>query len=131
MSIPVEDLKRIMADKTDEGLYDVLYGHSNDYTSEAIEVAKQEFASRSLDEPTLSNLGNVAKEQKQIEEAGLEWPLRTVAFFVSTMFLFIPVLLAHRHYVEKGAKRKAHEWARWALYGFLFYFALSLLRLTL
>jgi hypothetical protein len=40
---------------------------------------------------------------------------------------FSPVIVAHRNYVEQGARRKAREWARWGLFGFLFYFALSVL----
>lgn len=120
-----------MANKTDEALYDVLHGHPDDYTADAIEAAKQEFASRNLTAPTLSTLGSVVEGQKQVEDAPLEWPLRILAFFISTLFLGIPVLLAHRHYVEKGARRKAREWARWGLFGFLFYFVVSVLRFML
>jgi hypothetical protein len=115
MSTSVDDLKKVMANKTDEELYDVLHGHPDDYTADAVEAAKQEFASRNLNAPTLSTLGSVVEGQKQVEEAPLEWPLRIIAFFVSTLALGIPVLLAHRHYVEKGARRKAREWARWGI----------------
>ena len=131
MSTSVDDLKKVMANKTDEGLYDVLHGHPDDYTVEAIEAAKQELASRNLTAPTLSTLGTVVEGQKRVEEAPLEWSLRILAFLISTLFLGIPVLLAHRHYVEKGARRKAREWARWGLFGFLFYFVASVLRFML
>ena len=53
--------------------------------------------------------------------------LRVVAFFTSTVGLGIPAILAHRHYVELGARGKARDWGRWALFGFVFYFALGIL----
>lgn len=131
MSTSVDDLKRAMAIKTDEQLYDILHGHPNDYTADAIEAAKQEFASRNLAAPVLSSLSIAIESQKRVEEAPLEWPLRIVAFFISTVALGIPVIVAHRHYVEKGARRKAREWARWGLFGFLFYFVMAVLRFML
>ena len=131
MSTSVDDLKRAMATKTDEELYDLLNGHPNDYTADAIDAAKWEFASRKFAVPVLSTLSIAVEAQKRVEEAPLEWPLRILAFFISTVALGIPVIVAHRHYVEKGARRKAHEWARWGLFGFLFYFAVSILRFML
>jgi hypothetical protein len=131
MSTSVDDLKKVMANKTDEELYDVLHGHPDDYTADAVEVAKQEFAVRNLTAPTLNILSTAVEGQKRIEEAPLEWHLRIVAFFISTVALGIPVILAHRHYVEKGARRKAREWARWGLFGFLFYFVVTVLRFML
>jgi hypothetical protein len=98
-----------------------LHGHPDDYTADAIEAAKQEFASRNPAAPMLSNLSTAVEAQKRVEETPWRWPLRVVAFIISTMGLGIPVLLARRHYVEKGARRKAREWARWGLFGFLFY----------
>lgn len=127
MGVSAEDLKRVMANKSDEELYDVLYGHSGDYTPDAVEIAKLEFSSRHLDEPVLKTISTAVEGRKQVEEASLEWPYRMLAFFVSTALLGIPVLLAHRHYVEKGARRKAREWARWAIYGFIFYVVLGVL----
>ena len=131
MSVSAEDLKRRVANKTDEELYDMLYGHSNEYTADAVEAAKLEFHSRNLDPRTVSNLSTAVKETKQLEEAPLGWGYRILAFFVSPIFFAIPVILAHRHYVEKGDRRKAREWGRWALYGFVFYFAVAVLRVLL
>ena len=116
-----------MANKTDEELYDVVHGHSNDYTPDAVEIAKLQLSSRTLDAPTVSTLSTAVEGQKQLEQAPLEWSYRILAFFTSTIFFAIPVILAHRHYVEKGQRRKAREWARWGLFGFLFYFAMSVL----
>jgi predicted cobalt transporter CbtA len=123
----VDDLKRVMANKKDEELYDVLHGHPDDFTADAIEAAKEEFTSRDLTAPMLSNLSTAVEAQKRVEDAPLEWPLRILAFFISIVALGIPVLLAHRHYVEKGARRKAREWALWGLFGFFFYFVASVL----
>jgi len=107
--------------KSDEELYDVLYGHAADYTADAVEIAKQEFNARHLDAPALANLATGVEQKAALDEAPLGWPLRVVAFFTSTMFFFIPLMLAHRHYVECGARRKARDWARWAWLGFAFY----------
>lgn len=127
MSTSVDDLKKVMANKTDEELYDVLHCHPADYTPDAVEAASQEFASRNLTAPALNRLSTMVEGQKTVEEAPLEWRLKIVAFFISTLALGIPVIVAHRHYVEKGARRKAREWARWGLFGFIFYLTLSVL----
>lgn len=127
MSLSVAELTKMMASKTDQELYGVLYSHPEEYTAEAIEVAKQEFSSRKLDALTLTSLSIAVEAQKDNEEARLGWRLRIVAFFISTLFFGIPVILAHRHFVEKGARRKAREWARWGLYGFVFYVVLGIL----
>ena len=126
MSISANDLKRLMANKTDEELYDVVYGHSSEYTPDAIAAAHLEFSSRKLDAPTVSTIDRAVTASKQVEEAPLAWGYRILAFFVSTIVLGIPVILAHRHFVERGARWKAREWARWALLGFFFYLAVSI-----
>jgi len=131
MSASIDDLKKVMANKTDEELYDVLHGHLQDYTPDALTAVRDEFASRNLPIPSLTHLSAAVEDRKRVEEAPLEWHLRILAFFVSTVFLGIPVLLAHRHYVERGARRKARDWGRWALFGFVFYFAASVLRIMM
>ena len=121
----------MMLGKTDEELYDMLQGHPDDYTADALEAAKQEFSSRNLAPQSVENFNIAVEKQKQVEEAPLEWPLRIIAFFFSTVFLGIPVLWAYTHYVEAGATRKAREWGRWALLGLLFYFVLGTLRFVI
>jgi hypothetical protein len=122
-----ENLKEMMSGKTDQELYDILHAHSQDYTPEAIEVAKEEFHHRQLDATTISTVATAVEKAREKEDAHLSNPLRVLAFIISTVGFFIPVLLANRHFVEKGERRKAQEWARWAIYGFVFYFALGLL----
>jgi hypothetical protein len=127
MSLSREDLKQAMSNKTSEELFDIVYAHSADYTADALEIAKEELIDRKLDAPTMSSLDGAATEVRAREEAHLEWPLRIVAFLFSTIFLGIPVILAHRHFVEQGARRKAREWGRWGLLGFAFYFVISII----
>ena len=90
------------------------------------EAARVEFSHRQLDAPTLRSVEEAVEKVREDEEAPLSWPLRILAFFVSSAFVFVPVILAHRHFVEKGAKRKASDWAKWATYGFVFYCVLGL-----
>lgn len=127
MSIPADSLRTAMATKTDEELYDVVSAHSADYTQEALEAAKAELASRNLDAPSLVHLDNSVAEKIRLEQEPLEWRRRITAFFISPMLLFIPTLLGHRRYVERGEKRKAREWARCAWLGFGFYVLLAML----
>ena len=82
MSTSVDDLRKVMANKTDAELYDVLHGHPDDYTADAVEAAKQEFASRNPAAPTLNSLSTAVEGQRRVEEAPLEWPLKILAFFV-------------------------------------------------
>lgn len=131
MSLSLDNLRQTMSTKSDEELHDILYGHPGDYTTDAIEMAKEEFLSRNLDAPTLSSLGVSVKERLRLEEAPLGWPLRIVAFFFSTLFFGIPVILAHRHFVEQGERRKAREWGRWGLFGFIFYLVVFVIRAIL
>jgi hypothetical protein len=131
MSLPRTDLKQTMSNKTNEELYDILYAHPGEYTAEAIEVADEEFRRRKLDAPALSSLGAAAENLRAQEDAPLGWPLRIVAFFFSTVFFGIPVILAHRHFVEHGARRKAREWGRWGLFGLTFYLVLFVIRWVL
>ena len=48
MAVEVEELKKVMAGKTDEELYSILHGDLHQYTNDAIEAAQQEFSSRKL-----------------------------------------------------------------------------------
>jgi hypothetical protein len=129
MKLLSEELKRAILSKTNEELYDVVYVHSTDYTPEALEIAKREFIARGVDAHTLTQLSSAAdlrQEHEQAQEqAPLEGYLKVVAFFFSTMFLGIPVLLAYNYYYERGARRKAREWVRWAAGGFFFFFIVS------
>ncbi len=94
---------------------------------ETIEAARAEFSRRQLGESSLSDVVAFAEKAREKEEAHLSWRLKMLAFFVSSAILFIPVLLAHRHFVENGERCKAREWARWAIYGFIFYCTLGVL----
>jgi len=122
-----ENLQENMSGKTDEELYDILYTHSQDFTADTIEAAKAEFSHRQLDATKLSSIAAAVETVREKKNAHLTWPLRIVAFLVSSAILFIPAILAHRHYVEKGETCKAREWARWAIYGFVFYCLLGVL----
>lgn len=127
MGLSPESLQEQMSGKSNEDLYDILHSHSQDYMPQTIEAARAEFSRRQVNAPTLSNVAIAAERAREKEEARLSWPLRMLAFFVSSTILFIPVLLAHRHFVEKGERRKAREWVRWAIYGFVFYCVLAIL----
>jgi len=94
---------------------------------QAIEAAKAELGSRSLPAPALVEISNSVAEKLHREQQPLEWPKRITAFFISPMLLFIPTLLGHRRYVERGERRKAREWARCAWLGFGFYVLLAML----
>lgn len=128
MKLSRDDLTKVMSNKTDEQLLGVLSAYSKDYSSDAIEIAREEFERRKLDPAALKNLYTNIERTERLHDAGLKFPSKMTAFFFSTVFLGIPVILAHRHFVENGARRKAREWGRWALYGFAFYVALFVVR---
>jgi len=70
-----EGLQQTMRDKTDEELYLLMHVHSQDYTPEAIEAAREEFGQRQLDGPTTGSLAAVAEkelEEKRRKLAGAE-----------------------------------------------------------
>jgi hypothetical protein len=117
-----EELKQAILSKTNEELYDAVYVHSTDYTPEALEIAKREFLARGMDAETLTQLSGAAdalqRHKQAQEQAPLDWYLKIVAFLFSSVFLGIPALLAYNYYFERGARRKAREWAGWAVGGF-------------
>lgn len=131
MKLSSEELKQAILSKTNEELYDVLYVHSRDYTSEALEIAKREFLARGVDADNLTQLSSAAdalqRDVQAREEAPLDAYLKVVAFSFSPLFLGLPMLLAFRHYAERGARRKAREWGRWAIGGFVFYLIMGIL----
>lgn len=127
MGLSPESLREQMSGKSNDDLYDILHSRSQDYMPETLEAARAEFSHRQLGASALGDIVADAEKVREKEEAHLSWPLRMLAFFVSSAILFIPVLLAHRHFVENGERCKAREWARWAIYGFAFYCMLGAL----
>jgi hypothetical protein len=116
-----QKLEQTIAGKSDGELYDIACIHSADYSSAAVEIANEERRRRSLDDPLLSRLANAAEEEWKREHARLGWPLRTVAFFITTVGIGIPAMIAYRRFVNVGYRRKAHEWIEWGFFGFVFY----------
>jgi hypothetical protein len=126
LSLPSrEELKKAMSSKSYEDLYDISYVHPQDYTSFAVEIAREQVRGRNLDSPELGILASAAEEQRRQEQAHLQWPLRISAFFLTTIGLGIPLILAYRHFVTRGAKCKAREWKQWSLLGFGFYISMA------
>ena len=120
-----------MSGKTDQELWDILCVHSADYTAEALTAAQLEYESRGHSLAEASRDRRSAEEILKSEGEPLEPGMKAVAFFTSTVMLGLPVLLAHRTYIEQGKRQKARDWGRWALYGFGFYACLAILRLLL
>ena len=58
-----------MTNKTDEELYDIVYGHSDEYIADAVEAAKLEFSSRNVAPETVCHLSTAVEKEKQLEEA--------------------------------------------------------------
>ena len=108
MSLSPEDLKLAMSNKSNEELYDILYAHSEDYTTDALEIAKEEFLGRKLDAPTLRSLSTAVGDAKtgdarkvidthmvralgRVAHAARAWILASSPFFP----LLVPRLLGH------------------------------------
>ena len=121
------NLKEVMSNKTDGELFAILHAHPGDYTAEAIVAASEEFNHRSPSQRDIDTFTVAAESEREAAGTHLGWGLRILAFFISPVFFFIPVLLAHRHFMESGERQKAREWGRFALYGFVFYLAAGIL----
>lgn len=121
-----EGFTELMSSKTDEELYDILFIHSQDYTRDATESAGAEFRRRNSETPPPSSVAADVEKVRAREEAHLSRTHKAVAFVFSTVFVGVPVFLAHRHFVEKGEKTKAREWVKWAWIGCLFYIVLGI-----
>ena len=125
MKPSLDSLKNAMSNKSDDELCDILYVHREEFEAEAVRAAQDELERRGLNAETLTRLRGIAEEHKKFENDRLGWRFRLVAFFISTVALGIPAILAHRHYTELGARGKARDWSRWALFGFMFYLAIG------
>jgi hypothetical protein len=66
-----ENLQGIMSGKTDEELYDILYTHSQNFTTDTIEAARAEFSQRHLDETKLSSIAAAAETVREKENVHL------------------------------------------------------------
>src|SRR5258708_7818583 len=104
MKLSSKDLKHTISNKSDQEIYDILFVHRSEYTAEVIEMAREQFRARRMAGRSLDELVDAGEMVLEREDAPLKWPLRLIAFFFSTVFFGIPVMLAHRHYVERGDK---------------------------
>lgn len=120
-----EELHEAMSRKSYEELCEISYVHPQDYTSLAVEIAREQVRGRNLDIPGLGILASAAEEQRRREQAHLQWPLRISAFFLTTIGIGIPLIWVYRHFVTRGAKCKAREWKQWSLLGFGFYISMA------
>lgn len=120
-----EELKEAIVSKSYEELYDISYLHPQDYTSLAVEIARDQVRGRSLDIPELCILASAAEEQRHQEQAHLPWPLRISAFFLTPIGIGIPMILACRYFAARSAECKAREWKQWSLLGFGFYMSMA------
>lgn len=75
----------------------------------------------SLESYVLIWTADASEEEWRREQAHLGWPLRTVAFFATTIGFGIPAMMAYRRFVDEGYRRKAHEWIEWGFFSFVFH----------
>jgi len=128
MKVTPEDLLELMSKKSDEDLLEISFVHYQDYTREAIEAARSVYDARELVPPKGIDILTQVKTIKERERIPLSWILKFVAFFFSSFFLFIPAILLHAHFTDKGEKRKAQDLKKWSVYGIVFYLALGVIR---
>ncbi len=119
--------EKIMSEKSDSELIEILKIQRNDYRQEAIEAAEAEFRKRNISEELIVEV-KAKDEEKQAERTGMaEEPLdsfwKVVAFLFPGLLLFMFV----KKYEVEGYTRKSKELSRYTIYGFCFYGSLVLL----
>jgi hypothetical protein len=122
-----DELQQSMAGKLDSELHEMLYVNSDDYTAEALEVAREEFQKRNLDPPSVQVLELASEKRRCAKEARLSLSMRLVAFVTSAIFFGIPAASFYFYYVRRGEKRKAADWATWGWSGFASFLAVRLI----
>lgn len=117
----------IMLKKTDADLFKIVSGPAGDYQAAALEAAQKEFAKRNLSEDQFVDTKQEIEQEKKIkddkanEPLGLGWKILTFTFPG-----LIQIMLSGGFRLG-GYHRKVDELVRWTIYGFGFYFGLSLL----
>jgi hypothetical protein len=123
------DLKKELARKTDEQLFDILR-HDRDYTPEALEIAVAVIRRRGLDPTQVQGLGTRAQAlcAQQAENANkpLSWPARITIFLLSgSLVAIVVVVILGDGYRSRGYERKYRESFSCVIYGLAFWILLG------
>jgi hypothetical protein len=111
----------VMAQRTDAELVAILGSQEGDYQPAAVEAAQRVFNSRKLSAEKVSAIKVDLQQQKELADLKANEPLKfrykIFAFFFPGAANFFVSGIAF----SEGYDRKAREWGRATLYGFVFY----------
>ena len=120
-----------MKNKSNSELLKIITELKDDYQQEAVEVAEQELKSRNLTKEELNDTKiELEKENEIIKEKAnteLEGYWKVLAFiFPGIINIYVALL-----FKGKGYDNKQKGLVKWTVFGFLFYFGIIILALTL
>ena len=123
---------KIMNEKADYELLEIVTKLKDDYQLEAVEAAKNELESRNLDNTEIETAQSQLKRKEQIKDKIKQKPLE--AGYKILFFLFgwgiIPWLIASTYKVKGFDKKNKDAW-RFIIYGVLTYFVLTVLTIII
>jgi hypothetical protein len=121
----------VMAQRTDEELIAILKSPKGDYQPAALQAAQRVFKERKLPEEKVAVINKHIAKEKAIADIKANEPLETYYKVIAFLFPGVANFLVSGIAFSEGYGRKAKEWSRATLYGYLFYGGLILLLIIL
>lgn len=120
----MNDFTKVMSERSDEQLIEIVTRQRNDYQPQALEAAEKELERRNLSTEILRGADQrIAQKNEAVAEKANK-PLgpvpKALAFLFPGFIFFLAMLL----FKADGYDRRSRELGRWTLYGVGFYLAL-------
>jgi hypothetical protein len=121
------DFEKSMQQTSDEELIRIITVNRGQYTPEAVTAADNEFKKRRLAVEMFDELKTTYEEEQAIAEEKANMPLEPVMKVIAFLFAAVIFWFVGRLYAVDGYERKATEFRKWALFGFLFYVVIAVI----
>jgi hypothetical protein len=118
-----DELQRSILARSDAELYEMLYVHREDWRSEALELAEEEWKRRNLNIvrqiDAKSIVARKENENKSLQEEPLSFLQKVLFFFFNYIFCFgvVQFIIADIVFNMRGYSRKYRDSFIWMAYG--------------
>jgi hypothetical protein len=125
------DFKIEMAKRTDEELIRILTVDKVNYLPAALAAANEEFNKRDLQTEKVNLITADVSQKKEQENVRANESLFVGVKILSFLIPLVFTLILSGYYKADGYDRKARELGTWTLYGFCFYFVLTIVLIAM
>lgn len=119
------EFKQIMASKSDADLVMIVTHLRHEYQPAAVTAAEAEIGARNFTVERFDAAYEASEYLKQQTMSRAELPLDNIFKIVATLLPGITFLILFMIFKAGGYERKAYEFSRWTIVGFIFYGCLT------